>query len=105
MSENDDNSNKKPDQTHEPEQDHNQDKKKTLKLTLYDTEGNEIEYEVKKHIPLKKLLENYCKTKNKNIGSLFMTIGGEPVELYKNSEELGLDDGCEINVVSRQSGG
>ncbi|KAM0677378.1 SUMO protein smt3 [Binucleata daphniae] len=83
----------------------NEKQKKTVKITLFDTEGNEIMYEVKKYIPLKKILENYCKTKNKNIGSLFMTMGGEPVDLHKNSEELFLEDGCEINVVSRQSGG
>ncbi|EJW04771.1 hypothetical protein EDEG_01061 [Edhazardia aedis USNM 41457] len=79
--------------------------KRTVKLVLQDTEGNQIEYEIKRHIPLGKLLEVYCKSKNKSSKSLLMSIGGVFVDTSKNADELELDDGTEIEVVGRQTGG
>lgn len=80
-------------------------KKETIRLSIVDTDGNGVEYEIKRHIPLSKLFTKYCDLKKKNPGSLVMTHRNVPVDLHMSSEALELEDGAELNIVGRQVGG
>lgn len=79
--------------------------KKKIKLKIVNTDGNETKYEIKTHIPIGKLIDKYCASQNISSKSLTVTINGLPIDVKLNSEQLGLEDDTEINVVSQQVGG
>lgn len=80
-------------------------KKENIRLSIVDTDGNSAEFEIKKHIPLRKLFTKYCELKNKNPDSLVLTHKNIPIDMNKTSEALELINGTELSIVGRQVGG
>lgn len=78
---------------------------KHVKITLVDTEGNQIEYRVKRHIPLGKIAELYCNKYNKEANSLRMSWLGNQVQKSATPESLNMPDEAEIEITVPQDGG
>ncbi|KRH93953.1 ubiquitin-like protein smt3 [Pseudoloma neurophilia] len=76
-----------------------------VKIIIIDNQGNQIEYKVKKTVPLGKLTEIYAKKYSKETNQLRMTWMGRNVTKSETPESLGLPDGALIEIVTPQEGG
>lgn len=87
-----------------PEQKEDNDKK-YVKITLIDNEGNQIEYRIKRHIPLGKIVELYGKKYQKVVGQLRLNWNGRQVQKSETPESLQMDTQEELEILAPQIGG
>lgn len=78
---------------------------KHIHLKVYDNEGTEIEYKVKKSISFAKILQEYCKGKSVSPNTLRLTYKGKEVSQYDSPEVMGMEDGDSLEIMAAQTGG
>lgn len=78
---------------------------KTVKISLVDNEGNTIQLQVKRDVPLNKIVNFYAKRYNKDANQLRLSWKGRQVQKTDTPESLGFDDEEEMEVVTPQVGG
>jgi uncharacterized ubiquitin-like protein YukD len=80
-------------------------KKMKIKVKVQDHEGHEIEYEVKRSVTFARILEVYCKNRNKDAKQLRLSHRGKPVSPSDSLDAIGLEDGDILEVMAPQVGG
>lgn len=78
---------------------------KHIHLKLFDSEGTEIEYRVKKTVSFAKLLDEYCKGRTVSKNGLRMVYKGQEVSPYESPESMGMQDNDSLEIMSAQVGG
>ncbi|CEP03371.1 Ubiquitin-like domain-containing protein [Plasmodiophora brassicae] len=74
-----------------------------LKVKLQD--GNAVFFKVKKHTPLKKLMEAFCKRAGKDMESVRFLFDGQRLLADQTPADLDMVDEDEIDAMVQQVGG
>ncbi|KAJ3056446.1 Small ubiquitin- modifier 1 [Rhizophlyctis rosea] len=74
----------------------------SLKVTSQD---NEIFFKIKTKTPLKKLMQTYCERQGKQIDQVRFLFDGQRIQAEQTPDELGMEDGDSIEVMTEQLGG
>ncbi|KAJ3294211.1 hypothetical protein HK104_003849 [Borealophlyctis nickersoniae] len=78
--------------------------KDLIKLQVASTD-NILFFKIKKHTPLKKLMETYCTRQGKDFATTRFLYDGERVDPNKTPAELEMEQNDRIDVMYEQVGG
>ena len=68
-------------------------------------DGALVQFKTKKTTQLKKLMKAYCERMNLQVGSTRFMFDGERIQEGQTPNELGLEDGDQIDAMVEQLGG
>ncbi|KAG4304295.1 hypothetical protein PORY_002270 [Pneumocystis oryctolagi] len=66
-------------------------------------DNNEVFFKIKRHTPLKKLMEAYCERQGKSMNMLRFLVDGERARPEQTPAELDMEDGDQIEVMIEQA--
>eukprot|EP01134_Creolimax_fragrantissima_P006514 CFRG6514T1 len=77
-----------------------------LHLKVVTQEGTEVDFKIKFHTQLSKLMNAFCQRQGIERKSVrFMTPDGDQINDNDTATDLGLEDGDSIDVMQEQTGG
>jgi hypothetical protein len=76
-----------------------------LNVNVKDQDGNDLYFKIKKHTPLKKVMDAYCERQGKARGLVRFLFEGTRVQDNDTPDSLELEDGDMIQVFLEQQGG
>merc|ERR1711902_41409 len=68
-------------------------------------DDSEIVFKIKKSTPLKKLMNAYCQRQSLEITQIVFLYEGQRIQMEDTPEDLGIEDGDEIDAMIHQVGG
>ncbi|KAG5518441.1 hypothetical protein PMAC_002836 [Pneumocystis sp. 'macacae'] len=82
-----------------------EDKKPTehINLRVVGHDNNEVFFKIKRHTPLRKLMEAYCERQGKSMNTLRFLVDGERARPEQTPAELDMEDGDQIEVMIEQA--
>lgn len=76
-----------------------------ISLKVSSQDGSEVFFRIKKHTPLRKLMDAYCTRQGIDSNSIRFLFDGERVMPDSTAKDLQLQDGDLIDAVLMQTGG
>eukprot|EP01017_Pseudomicrothorax_dubius_P010846 TRINITY_DN1393_c0_g1_i1.p1 TRINITY_DN1393_c0_g1~~TRINITY_DN1393_c0_g1_i1.p1 ORF type:complete len:106 (-),score=26.77 TRINITY_DN1393_c0_g1_i1:198-515(-) len=76
-----------------------------LNLKVKSQEGEEVFFKIKKTTAFKKLMEAYCQRQGVNMQNVRFLFDGDRIAETQTPDQLGMENGDEIDVVVEQVGG
>ncbi|KAJ9068815.1 SUMO protein smt3 [Entomophthora muscae] len=76
-----------------------------INLKVVGSDHAEVLFKIKKHTPLKKLMDAYCTRQGKTPSSVRFLYDGVRIQPTNTPVELEMDDGDSIDVMVEQLGG
>ncbi|BAM79244.1 ubiquitin-like protein Smt3 [Cyanidioschyzon merolae strain 10D] len=76
-----------------------------INLRVRDADGNEVQFRIKKHTPLRKLMDAYCTRKGVDLHSYRFLFDGNRINEDDTPEKLGMEDMDSIDAMLFQQGG
>jgi len=76
-----------------------------ISLKVVSQDGNEVFFKIKRHTPLRKLMEAYCRRQNLDMNSIRFLYDGNRIAADKSPKELEMEDNDIIDAVLQQTGG
>lgn len=76
-----------------------------INIKVVGHDSNEVFFKIKRHTPLKKLMEAYCERQGKSMNMLRFLVDGERARPEQTPAELDMEDGDQIEVMIEQLGG
>ncbi|KAE9446089.1 hypothetical protein C3L33_22080, partial [Rhododendron williamsianum] len=70
-----------------------------------DEEGNEVFFRIKNNTQLKKLMTAYCERQSLDAKAIVFLFDGHRIKAEQTPEQLGMEDGDEIDAMLHQTGG
>ncbi|OIR58192.1 MAG: ubiquitin-like protein [Amphiamblys sp. WSBS2006] len=80
-------------------------KEEAVKLVVADSEGNAVQFKLKKNRPLKKLFDAYCDKQGRSQNSIRFLHNGVRINPTQTAEKIGIKDGETIDAMAEQRGG
>jgi small ubiquitin-related modifier len=80
-------------------------KDEALAIKVVDSEGAEVFFRIKPKMALRKLMEAYCKRNGTTMDGLRFLFDGDRVNGDQTPEQLGMEEGSQIDVAVEQKGG
>ncbi|KAL9151966.1 hypothetical protein ABFS82_11G087200 [Erythranthe guttata] len=74
-------------------------------LSIKSQDGDRIYYRLPRDRKIQFLLSAYCKGKNLNFATVVFLYNGERIKTSKTANELGMEDGDQIDAMVHQNGG
>ncbi|KAF7133155.1 hypothetical protein RHSIM_Rhsim09G0057700 [Rhododendron simsii] len=68
-------------------------------------EGNEVFFRIKNNTQLKKLMTSYCERQSLDAKAIVFLFDGHRIKAEQTPEQLGMEDGDEIDAMLHQTGG
>ena len=87
------------------EQEKNNNNPNSDHITLRVKDQNEVFFRIKKSVPLKMLMDGYCVRKHVQLDTFVFMIDGRRLRPEQTPNEVGLEDGDEIDAFTHQVGG
>merc|ERR1712058_5902 len=76
-----------------------------INLKVMGQDGNVVQFKIKKHTALKKLMSTYCERAGLSLPNVRFTFDGTRIAETDNPKGLGLEDGDTLEVFQQQTGG
>eukprot|EP00741_Cyanophora_paradoxa_P008256 tig00001278_g7986.t1 len=76
-----------------------------INLKVKGQDGNEVHFKIKKTSTLQKLMDAYCQRIGQAAGSVRFMFDGSRIQPAQTPEEIGMEDGDEIDAMMEQVGG
>ena len=76
-----------------------------VNLKVLDSAGNATQFKIKTHTALKKLMSTYCERAGLDPQSVRFTFDGRRVNAGDTAQDLGLEEGDNLEVFQEQQGG
>eukprot|EP00741_Cyanophora_paradoxa_P008255 tig00001278_g7985.t1 len=76
-----------------------------IALKVKSQDGNEVHFKIKKSSTLQKLMDAYCQRISQAMGSIRFMFDGQRIQPHQTPEEIGMEDGDEIDAMMEQVGG
>lgn len=76
-----------------------------VSVKVVSQDGAEVFFKIKKHTPLRKLMDAYCSRQGTSRSTIRFLYDGNRVSDDMTAKELGLEDGDIIDVYLQQTGG
>ncbi|KAK2640345.1 hypothetical protein Ddye_028140 [Dipteronia dyeriana] len=76
-----------------------------ITLRVKDQDQNEVFFRIKKSAPLKMLMDGYCVRKRVPLDTFVLMIDNRRLRPEQTPNEVGLEDGDEIDAFTHQVGG
>ena len=89
----------------EQEENNNNPNSDHITLRVKDQDQNEVFFRIKKSAPLKMLMDGYCVRKHVQLDTFVFMIDDRRLRPEQTPNEVGLEDGDEIDVFTHQVGG
>ncbi|KAL5781410.1 hypothetical protein ACOSP7_006439 [Xanthoceras sorbifolium] len=77
----------------------------TVNISVKSQDGNQMFFMIKRHVPIKKLLSNYCEKKFLEYNTVHFLIDGNRFSHAKTPAQLGLENGDQIDALMQVDGG
>jgi len=76
-----------------------------ISIKVQGSDGAEIHFKIKRHTPLRKLMEAYCERQGKDMSSVRFHLDGTRLRPEQTPAELDMEDGDTIDANIEQTGG
>ncbi|KAH7834078.1 hypothetical protein Vadar_012535 [Vaccinium darrowii] len=76
-----------------------------INLKVKSQEGNEVFFRIKHNTQLKKLMTAYCERQSLDAKAIVFLFDGHRIKAEQTPEQLGMEDGDEIDAMLHQTGG
>ena len=76
-----------------------------INLKVMGQDGNVVQFKIKKHTALKKLMSTYCERAGLDMQTIRFTFDGNRIKDSNTPKELDMEEGDTIEVFQQQSGG
>ncbi|KAI8538070.1 hypothetical protein RHMOL_Rhmol09G0073100 [Rhododendron molle] len=76
-----------------------------INLKVKSQEGNEVFFRIKNNTQLKKLMTAYCERQSLDAKAIVFLFDGHRIKAEQTPEQLGMEDGDEIDAMLHQTGG
>ena len=76
-----------------------------INLKVRDADGNEVQFRIKRHTALRKLMDAYCSRKGVDLASYRFLFDGNRINDDDTPEKLGMEDMDSIDAMLFQQGG
>ncbi|KAL0550966.1 hypothetical protein IC582_010035 [Cucumis melo] len=76
-----------------------------VNLKVNGQDGSEVYFRISKKSELSKLMYSYCKRQELEFSTIVFLVDGHPIAGTQTAEELGLEDGDEIDAMKHHYGG
>ncbi|XP_059670993.1 small ubiquitin-related modifier 1-like [Cornus florida] len=83
----------------------NDDQSAEINLTVKGQDGNQVFFKTKRSTQLKKLMDDFCDRQSVDRNSTVFLFDGRLHRAKQTPDELGMEDGDEIDAMVHQSGG
>ena len=76
-----------------------------INLKVMGQDGNVVQFKIKKHTALKKLMSTYCERAGLDMKAIRFTFDGNRIKENDAPKDLDMEEGDTIEVFQQQSGG
>ena len=76
-----------------------------INLKVMGQDGNVVQFKIKKHTALRKLMSTYCERAGLDMQTIRFTFDGNRIKDSNTPKELDMEEGDTIEVFQQQSGG
>ncbi|CAK9309569.1 unnamed protein product [Citrullus colocynthis] len=76
-----------------------------VNLKVNGQDGSEVYFKIFKRTQLKKLMKSYCKRQGLELRTIAFLLDGHPIAGTQTADELGMEDGDEIDAMKHHGGG
>ena len=76
-----------------------------INLKVMGQDGNVVQFKIKKHTALKKLMSTYCERAGLDMQTIRFTFDGNRIKDSDTPKDLDMEEGDTIEVFQQQSGG
>ena len=76
-----------------------------INLKVMGQDGNVVQFKIKKHTALKKLMATYCERAGLDMQTIRFTFDGNRMKDSDTPKDLDMEEGDTIEVFQQQSGG
>nr|CAB3266705.1 small ubiquitin-related modifier 2-like [Phallusia mammillata] len=90
--------NQKPAQDVKSENDH-------INLRVTGQDGSVVQFKIKRHTPLRKLMQAYCDRQAQNLSTIRFRFDGQAINENDTPSKLEMEDEDTIDVFTQQTGG
>jgi len=80
------------------EQDH-------INLRVTGQDGSVVQFKIKRHTPLRKLMQAYCDKQGQNMANIRFRFDGQAINEQDTPNKLEMEDEDTIDVFTQQTGG
>jgi len=74
-------------------------------LKVVGQDGSEVFFKIKKHTPLRKLIDAYCSRQGQSTSTIRFLYDGRRIQPDSTPKDLGMEDGDIIDAMLQQTGG
>jgi len=76
-----------------------------VSLKVVSQDGSEVFFKIKKHTPLRKLVDAYCQRQGQSTSAIRFLYDGRRIQPDQTPKDLGMEDGDIIDAMLQQTGG
>ena len=76
-----------------------------INVRVSNQNGKEVQFKIKRHTGLKKLMSTYCEKEGLSVQALRFTFDGNRIRDNDTPKTMGMEDGDTIEVFGEQIGG
>ncbi|NXS19305.1 SMO3L protein, partial [Mystacornis crossleyi] len=79
--------------------------KQHIKLKVAEQDGAVLQFRIKRHTPMGKLMKAYCCRQGLSVRQIMFLFDGQPIQEADTPAQLEMEDEDTIEVYQKQSGG
>ncbi|GFY92960.1 small ubiquitin-like modifier 1 [Actinidia rufa] len=76
-----------------------------INIKVKSQEGNEVFFRIKRSTQLRKLMTAYCDRQSMDVNSIVFLFDGQRIKAEQTPDQLGMEDGDEVDAMLHQTGG
>uniref|UniRef100_H2YG29 Small ubiquitin-related modifier n=1 Tax=Ciona savignyi TaxID=51511 RepID=H2YG29_CIOSA len=91
--------------TQKPNQDVKSESSDHINLKVTGSDGSVVQFKIKRHTPLRKLMQAYCDRQGQSMNMIRFRFDGQAINENDTPNKLEMEDEDTIDVFTQQTGG